>query len=121
MAGLDEEEVDRRLHEVGKKELVRARPTSTIDGQHEYAFWHALVRDVCYGQIPRSARAPKHLAVASWSERIAGDRDGDYAELLAYHHGEARELFRAHGTPRQGADLALGTPRVLAIARDRAL
>src|SRR5262249_13971412 len=43
MGGLDEEDVNHRLHEMAKKELVRARPTSTIDGQHEYGFWHALV------------------------------------------------------------------------------
>jgi class 3 adenylate cyclase/tetratricopeptide (TPR) repeat protein len=121
MAGLDEADVDRRLHEMAKKELVRARPTSTIDGQHEYAFWHALVRDVCYGQIPRSTRGSKHLAVASWSERMAGDRIGDYAELLAYHHGEALELFRVHGSARQVSDLERSTARFLLIAGDRAM
>jgi class 3 adenylate cyclase/tetratricopeptide (TPR) repeat protein len=121
MAGVDEAEADRRLQQLGRKELVRPRPASTIDGQHEYAFWHSLVRDVCYGQIPRSARAPKHLAVASWSERIAGDRAGDYAELLAYHHGMALELYRVHGSPQQVAQLAQSTARFLMIAGDRAM
>jgi class 3 adenylate cyclase/tetratricopeptide (TPR) repeat protein len=121
MAGLDEEDVDRVLHDIGRKELVRAHPTSTIDGQHEYAFWHSLVRDVCYGQIPRSARAPKHLAVASWSERMAGDRVGDYAELLAYHHGMALELYRVHGSAQQVSQLSESTARFLLMAGDRAM
>ncbi len=121
MAGMDEADADRRLQQLGKKELVRARPTSTIDGQREYAFWHSLVRDVCYGQIPRSARAPKHLAVASWSERIAGDRVGDYAELLAYHHGMALEMYRVHGSAQQVSQLAQSTARFLLIAGDRAM
>ena len=121
MGGMDEAEAADRLQQLGRKELVRARPTSTIDGQREYAFWHSLVRDVCYGQIPRSARAPKHLAVASWSERIAGERVGDYSELLAYHHGMALELYRAQGSPEQVSQLAQSTARFLLIAGDRAM
>ena len=35
-----------------------------MEGEHEYGFWHVLVRDVCYGQIPRAARAARHLAAA---------------------------------------------------------
>ena len=104
----------------GRSWSARIR-TSTIDGQHEYAFWHSLVRDVCYGQIPRSARAPKHLAVASWSERMAGDRVGDYAELLAYHHGMALELYRVHGSAQQVSQLSESTARFLLMAGDRAM
>src|SRR5262249_6926253 len=121
MAGMDEKEVDQLLQQLIRKELVRARPASTIDGQHEYAFWHSLVRDVCYGQIPRSARAPKHLAAASWSERIAGDRASDYSELLAYHHGMALDLYRVHGSPQQVEQLSQSTAHFLMIAGDRAM
>src|SRR5262249_4275651 len=121
MGGMDEAEAGRLLQQLGKKELVKSRPTSTIDGQLEYSFWHSLVRDVCYGQIPRSARAPKHLAAASWSERIAGDRVGEYAELLAYHHGMALELYRVHGSSEQVAQLARSTAHFLQVAGDRAM
>jgi class 3 adenylate cyclase/tetratricopeptide (TPR) repeat protein len=121
MAGMDEGEVEERLQQLGRQELVRARPNSTIDGQHEYGFWHSLVRDVCYGQIPRSARAPKHLAAASWSERMAGDRVSDYAELLAYHHGMALELYRVHGSAQQVSQLSESTARFLLMAGDRAM
>ena len=31
-----------------------------LEHQAEYAFYHALVRDVCYGQIPRAQRAERH-------------------------------------------------------------
>ena len=46
--------------------LSRARPNTS--------FWHALIRDVAYGQIPRSARAAKHEAAADWLEEMAGER-----------------------------------------------
>ena len=51
------EEVERRLGELQARELVRPQPRSSIAGETQYAFWHALVRDVAYGQIPRARRA----------------------------------------------------------------
>ena len=50
-------EVEQALHELSRKELVRPTRTSSMEGEAEYGFWHALVRDVCYAQIPR-ARGP---------------------------------------------------------------
>ena len=70
----DEEAVRQGLHNLARKELVRPARLSSVEGQAEYAFWHALIRDVAYGQIPRSARAVKHLAVADWIEKMAGAR-----------------------------------------------
>ena len=41
-------------------------------GEGEYAFGHALVREVAYGQLPRRVRARKHAAVAAWIEGKGG-------------------------------------------------
>ena len=60
-----------------------------MQGEDEYSFWHVLVRDVAYGQLPRAARAAKHRAAAEWIERIAGERVGDHAELLVHHYERA--------------------------------
>ena len=79
------------LHELARKELVRAARTSSVKDQAEYSFWHALVRDVAYSQIPRADRAQKHIAAAEWIERMAGERVTDHAELLAYHYTQALE------------------------------
>ena len=57
-----------------------------MEGEREYAFWHILVRDVCYGQIPRLARAGRHEAAAAWLEEQAGERVEDLADVLAYHY-----------------------------------
>ena len=44
-------------------------------GEREFAFGHALVREVAYGQLPRVTRAKKHAAIAGWIEAKAGDGD----------------------------------------------
>src|SRR2546423_3166236 len=86
MGDRDKESVRAGLHELVRKELVRTIRTSSVKNQDEYAFWHALVRDVAYSQIPRRARVLKHVAAAEWIEQMAGDRLTDHAELLAYHY-----------------------------------
>jgi class 3 adenylate cyclase/tetratricopeptide (TPR) repeat protein len=119
--GIEEEEVRERLHELGRKELVRPSRTSSIEGHAEYAFWHILVRDVAYSQIPRAARAEKHRAVAEWIERIAGERVGDHAELLAHHYEQALDLARATGTAVDVSELENRARQFLVMAGDRAL
>jgi predicted ATPase len=99
VGGRSEGEVRDGLHELARKDLVRPARRASIEEQAEYAFWHILIRDVAYGQIPRAARAAKHRSVAEWIEGIAGDRVADHAELLAYHYERALELARAAGTP----------------------
>ena len=97
MGERDEREVELALHELSRKELVRPARRSSMEGEVEYAFWHVLVRDVAYGQIPRAARARKHRAAAAWMEAKAGERVEDLADVLAYHYSEALEFARAAG------------------------
>jgi tetratricopeptide (TPR) repeat protein len=92
------ESVLANLHELGRKELVRRVRTSSIEGDTEYLFWHVLVRDVAYEQMPRAERARQHVAAAEWIERIAGDRVTDHAEFLAHHYRTALEITRASGS-----------------------
>ncbi len=108
------------LHQLARKELVRPARTSSVEGEAEYVFWHALIRDVAYGQIPRAQRAAKHLAAAEWIERIAGERVADQAELIAHHYSEALSVARAGGDDPT-ADLEGRAGRFLVLAGDRAL
>ncbi len=120
MGGRDEATVAEGLHELTRKELVRPARRSSVEGQHEFAFWHLLIRDVAYGQIPRATRAAKHRAAAEWIEDLAGERVADHADVLAYHYGEALELARAAGAE----DIELLEERCrtfLLAAADRAL
>ena len=84
------------LRALERKQLVRRERRSSIRGETEFRFAHALTQDVTYGQIRRGERAQKHEAAAAWIEQLAGDRD-DKAELLADHYQKALVLRRALG------------------------
>ena len=60
------------LHELSRKESVRPVRASSMTGEAEHTFRHMVVRDVAYAQIPRAARAAKHLAAAAWMHEQAG-------------------------------------------------
>jgi class 3 adenylate cyclase/tetratricopeptide (TPR) repeat protein len=83
------------LHSLERKGMLRRERRSAVGGETQYAFRHVLVRDVAYGQIPRAARADKHVRAADWIEALG--RADDHAELVAHHLGTALEL---------GADVA---------------
>ncbi|MDX6427237.1 MAG: hypothetical protein QOD52_2642 [Gaiellaceae bacterium] len=115
------DEVEQALHELLRKELVRPSRTSTMEGEAEYAFWHALVRDVAYGQTARSDRARRHRSAAGWLEEKAGERVEDLAEVLAHHYLQALELTEAAGNGNAAGELAVSARRYLALAGERAL
>jgi class 3 adenylate cyclase/tetratricopeptide (TPR) repeat protein len=120
MGERDPREVELALHELARKELVRPGRTSSMAGEAEYGFWHLLVRDVCYGQIPRAARAARHRAAASWLERQAGERAEDMADVLAYHYLSALEFVGAPDAELV-QELETSAIRYLALAGERAL
>ncbi len=109
------------LADLQRREFVRSTPTSSIQSQDEFSFWHATVRDVAYGQIPRGARASKHRRAAAWTESIAGERVGDLAEILAHHAISALHLARAAGETEGIADLEDQAARYLRLAAQRTL
>ena len=121
MSSRDPHEVELALHELSRKELVRPARTSAMEGEQEYGFWHLLVRDVCYGQIPRAARAARHRAAAAWIEEKAGDRAEDLADVLAHHYLTARELTGAAGQADESKELEAQAIRYLVLAGERAL
>jgi DNA-binding SARP family transcriptional activator len=69
-------------------DLIRRRTGSTLAGEREFAFKHALTRDVAYASLPAERRARLHADFAAWLERVAGGRDQD-APFLAHHYSEA--------------------------------
>ena len=104
------------LHSLERKGFVRRQRRSSVEGEIELAFAHALVRDVAYGQIPRAERAAKHRRVAEWIESLG--RPDDHAEMVAHHWQAALEFARAAG--EDGSDLAERTRLALRDAGDRA-
>jgi class 3 adenylate cyclase/tetratricopeptide (TPR) repeat protein len=124
--------VDDSLRALEEKGLIVTRPTSSMLGQTELWFRHALIRDVAYGSIPRRRRAAAHAEVAAWLDQLAGDRREEFIDLLAHHYESAatperdeirgkavQALLQAGGAARRGyaIDQALGfADRALALA-----
>ena len=119
VGGHDRETVDSLLARLTARELVRRVRPSSVEDETEFTFWHPLVRDVAYSQIPRTERALRHRAMARWVEEIAGDRSEDRAEQLAQHYGQAHALARATGDP-DAASLVKPAARYTVIAAERA-
>jgi class 3 adenylate cyclase/tetratricopeptide (TPR) repeat protein len=118
MGGLDPREVREELHELARKELLRPARRPSIEGEAEYAFWHVLIRDVAYAQIPRAVRASKHRAAAAWIEGMAGERVADSAELLVYHYEQALQLARS--ASEETSELETQVRRFSMVAGERA-
>ena len=80
-----------------------------------------MVRDVAYQQIPRAARARKHVQAAEWIEGAAADRVSDHADILVHHYHQAVELARATGDDQAASEPERRLARYLILAGDRAM
>jgi DNA-binding SARP family transcriptional activator/tetratricopeptide (TPR) repeat protein len=69
--------------------LLLARQGSSLAGQREFAFKHALLRDVAYASLPTALRARGHADVASWLEDVSRESIDEVIELIAYHYSSA--------------------------------
>ena len=74
---------------LSRRGLVSPQSQSVMAGLREFAFKHALTRDVAYGSLPRPERRDLHRQVAEWIQRVAAGRGAETAELAAYHYVEA--------------------------------
>ena len=111
--GRDRSEAEAALHRLERREFVQRERRSSVADETEYAFRHALVREVAYEQIPRAQRGDKHRRVADWLETLG--RSDDLAELLAHHY----EAVITYSEP--DAELSTRAARALGEAGDRAL
>lgn len=83
------------LAELLRRELIRPVKPSTMEGDEEFVFWHALVRDVAYDELTKRQRALKHEAAANWIEGQAGTALGEHADLIVHHLDIALDLSAA--------------------------
>ena len=96
-------DVGEPLEALERRGLVVLRPASTIAGEVEYAFKHALVRDVAYAGLSLARRAAAHAAAATWLATLSPERPEELAELIAYHWeralGDGSDLAWPAGSP----------------------
>ncbi|HEY6398939.1 MAG TPA: AAA family ATPase, partial [Solirubrobacteraceae bacterium] len=86
------------------RDFVRRRTRSSLEGEREYVFKHAITREVAYESIPKAKRARWHADLAEWILRVIGVRD-EVAPLLAHHYAaavnpEVTDLAWGHDTER---------------------
>ena len=117
---LDPPQTDRATKEKDmqtlEREFVRRKRHSSVAGEAEYAFRHALIRDLVYRQIPEDERAHQHRVSADWFQSLG--RPGDRAEMIAHHWVVA--LDHARATDKLTSRLSGEARIALRMAGDRA-
>jgi class 3 adenylate cyclase/tetratricopeptide (TPR) repeat protein len=89
-------EVDPSLQALEDREIVRSQDESSIADEREWAFRHALIRDVAYARVPKGRRALLHLRFADWVMAHPGAGD-ELVEIVAYHLEQSCKLARGVG------------------------
>ena len=144
--GIDEEAVEGALERTQAARFVSA--AVTIEGSRDvhgftsggaepdadWAFDHALIHQVVYGELDRRRRRRLHAEVGHLLEELYHGREGLYAERLAYHYLEGDDdakalqycrsagdkMLRAYYDPDLALDYYL-PPLEAIVARDPAL
>lgn len=111
--------VDGQLRELVRKEFLTRVTPSSVHGEPEFRFRHALVRDEAYRQIPRLRKVEIHRRTAEWLESLSPDRASERSEMLALHYMSAYENAVAANVDAEG--LVEGARISLRDAGDRAL
>jgi len=97
----DREDAVELVHRLERRQLVRRSRRSSVEGDVEFSFSHALVQDVAYSQIRRAERVERHERAAAWIRQLEHQRD-DAVELTAYHYATALQLREQLGSATPG-------------------
>jgi class 3 adenylate cyclase/tetratricopeptide (TPR) repeat protein len=97
--------VGAHLDQLERRDLVRRESGSIIEGKPQFAFTHALIREVAYELLPRTERARRHALAAEFFGRETGG-SGEAIGALARHWRAAGDHERAVPHLLRAADLA---------------
>ena len=121
LAGKDAESLEPALADLVHRELARLIRPSSMQGEAEYAFWHALVRDVAYGELTRADRMARHRSAAAWISAKRGTSPGADAEIIVAHLERALELAGALGSTEEIPAIRTDLRAALSAAADHAM
>ena len=99
-----ESSVGESLAALVDKDLLTPSSATGLAGEREFAFKHALVRDVAYSTLPRAVRAKRHYEVAQIIEGREATSRESVAALLAEHYGRAAALAEQADFPGDELD-----------------
>jgi len=97
------------LDVIRARELVFMRERSAFAGAQEYIFKHALLRDVTYETVLLKLRRVYHQQVARWLEEHCGERQTEYAGLIAEHYERGEDTAHAAIWLRRAGEAAFQT------------
>lgn len=113
------ESVGSILQSLVRRELIAPARTAFV-GEDAYRFHHIVIQDAAYRETPKEVRAGLHARFAAWLERTAGDRIGEYEEIVAFHLERAARSLSELGRSEAAAKLAGRASDALAHAGRRA-
>jgi predicted ATPase len=90
----DDERLTDSLEALERRDLIRRERVSAIQGDHQYAFKHVLIRDVAYDLLPRARRQERHEQCARYLEEATAEV-GEAGAALARHWRDAGDWSRA--------------------------
>jgi tetratricopeptide (TPR) repeat protein len=118
--GCDEAEVARSLGGLVRREFLTSQRSDVSTGA-AFRFRHILIRDAAYEALPKTERAFLHERFGDWLERVAGERIGEFEEIVGYHLAEAhRYRTELRDRSEQNAALAARAAAHLRAAAGRA-
>ena len=83
------------LSQLSRRELIFPSPVSAFTASQEYHFKHALLRQVAYERVLKTARRAYHRRAAEWLVERSRDRANEFAALIAEHFERAGEAEQA--------------------------
>jgi predicted ATPase len=98
-------DIPRLLDQLERRDLVGRESGSMIEGKQQFAFTHALIREVAYELLPRAERARRHAIVAEFFGRNTGG-SGEAIGAMARHWRAAGDNERAVEQLVRAAELA---------------
>jgi class 3 adenylate cyclase/tetratricopeptide (TPR) repeat protein len=63
--------------------------SSEVAGEDAFQFRHDLIRDAAYQALPKQDRGQLHERLATWLQQVAGERAGEYDEIVGFHLEQA--------------------------------
>jgi predicted ATPase len=75
------------------RDLIRRERVSRFEGQQQFRFKHALIREVAYATLPRAKRREAHASIGAFLEEMNAERESPAA--LGHHWLEAGDRERA--------------------------
>jgi class 3 adenylate cyclase/tetratricopeptide (TPR) repeat protein len=89
------ESLSQALESLRGKELIYRHESSQFEGDTEFTFKHALLRDVTYESVLRRDRVAWHRVVAGWLVERSGDEGDRFAAVIADHFERAGVAWEA--------------------------